>query len=287
MQEFEFIRTKSLQETLKILNKFGKEAKIIAGGTDLILDLRKEKLKEIEYIIDISALDELKYIKKEDNEIKIGGLTLHENIAKSSLINNKVSFLAKACSEVGSPQIRNRGTLAGNIATASPCADSVTPLVALDGILVIENIEAKREIPIVELIKGPYMSSINDNEIITEIKFAIPEIKTKSDFIKLARRNAVAKSRLNFACLAKQGVKGEIEKIKFVPGSVLPSPQHFNKVEEMLIGNKPNNDLLKKAGEMVAEEMINQSGYRWSTDYKKPVVKSLTFRILNSVLEVK
>lgn len=287
MQDFEFIRTNNLKETLKLLNKYGEKAEIIAGGTDLVIDLRKDKLKEIEYIIDISGLDKLRYIKKEDNKIKLGALALHADVAYNILINEEASLLAKACNQVGSPQIRNRGTLAGNIVTASPCADSVTPLVALDAILVIESSEGEREIPITELIKGPYMSSINANELITEIKFIIPEVKTKGNFIKLARRNAVSKSRLNFACLARQDDKGEIEELKLVPGSVVPIPQRFNDVEEMLIGEIPDKSLLEKAGEMTAKKMINQSGYRWSTEYKKPVVNSLTSRVLNSVLEVK
>lgn len=287
MQEFEFLSTKSLKEALKFMDENGKKTKVIAGGTDLMIDLRQYKFDNLEYILDISSLSQLQYINKTDNKIRVGGLTRHKDVTESKLIQNKASLLAEGCSQVGSPQIRNRGTLAGNIATASPCADSVSPLVALDAVVVLKSRDDKREIPLSKLIEGPYNTGIKDNELITEIYFTIPEDGVKSKFIKLARRNAAAKSRLNIACLAEQDNNGTINYLSLVPGSVTPCPQRFSEVEEMLLDEIPDEKLLKKAGDMVAKEMIKQTGYRWSTDYKKPAVTSLTSRVLHSVLEVK
>lgn len=286
LQEFNFLQPENYREALNLLNEYHGKSKIIAGGTDLIVDLRKEKYTDLKYLIDISKLDELEYIKEDGEYIKIGSYTNHKSITKSDLVNKYAKILTLGCSEIGSPQIRNRGTIGGNIITGSPCADSVTPLVALNAIIVIESKEQKREVPIEEFYEGPYRPKIKANELLKEVYFKKLDNSYQGDFIKVKRRNAVSKARINIAALGKIDQAGKVFDIRLAPGSITPKPQRFKSVEELVKGREPDNEIIEKMGQKVAEIMIDKSGYRWSTEYKRPVIRDLTKRILKTVLEV-
>jgi CO/xanthine dehydrogenase FAD-binding subunit len=136
MHKFHFINPKSLEEALECLNQYGKEAKIIAGGTDLLVQLRNEdhKLADVKFLVSIDSLSDLRQIQIDEDYISIGALVNHAEIASSKLILDRVNFLSKAASMIGSPQIRNRGTIGGNLINASPAADTVPVMIALDAI---------------------------------------------------------------------------------------------------------------------------------------------------------
>ncbi len=287
MQNFNFIRPNNLDEACDLLVRYKDKAKIIAGGTDLIIALREEKLANcLEIIIDISNLEELNHIKEEGKYIRIGSGVRHVEIAKNKLIKKYAPVLSMAASVVGSPQIRNRGTIVGNIITASPAADTIPALIVLDTKLVIRKGKEKRKMFLKDIFEGPNKVNLKSDEIVGEIFFEKLPLNAKSNFIKLARRNAVDKSRMNIAIVAQQNKKKEITDIRISVGSLTPIPQRFKDAEDLLLGEIPTQDLIQNAGKKIAEEMINKSGYRWSTEYKEPVVKSLIGRVLNRVLEV-
>lgn len=287
MQNFNFIRPNNLDEACDLLVRYKDKAKIIAGGTDLIIALREEKLANcLEIIIDVSNLKELNYIKEEGKYIKIGSGVRHTEIAKNKLIKKYAPVLSMAASVVGSPQIRNRGTIVGNIITASPAADTIPALIVLDTMLVIKKGKEKREMFLKEIFEGPNKVNLKSDEIVCEIFFEKLPLDAKSNFTKLARRNAVDKARMNIAAIAQQDKDRLITDIRISVGSLTPIPERFKDAEDLLLGEIPTQDLIQKAGKKIAEEMINKSGYRWSTEYKEPVVKSLIGRVLNRVLEV-
>jgi len=287
LQNFNFIRPNNLDEACDLLVRYKDKAKIIAGGTDLIIALREEKLANcLEIIIDISNLEELNHIKEEGKYIRIGSGVRHVEIAKNKLIKKYAPVLSMAASVVGSPQIRNRGTIVGNIITASPAADTIPALIVLDTKLVIRKGKEKRKMFLKDIFEGPNKVNLKSDEIVGEIFFEKLPLNAKSNFIKLARRNAVDKSRMNIAIVAQQNKKKEITDIRISVGSLTPIPQRFKDAEDLLLGEIPTQDLIQNAGKKIAEEMINKSGYRWSTEYKEPVVKSLIGRVLNRVLEV-
>jgi len=287
MQNFDFYRPSSLNEACDLLLNYKGKAKLIAGGTDLIIALREEKLPNcLEIIIDISNLEELNYVKEEGKYIKIGSGVRHAEIAKNKLIKKYAPILSMAASVVGSPQVRNKGTIAGNIITASPAADTIPALIVLDGILVIRKGKEKRKMFLKDVFEGPNKVNLKSDEMVCEIYFEKLPLDTKYDFIKLARRNAVDKSRMNIAVVAQQNKNKEITDIRISVGSLTPIPERFKDAEDLLLGEIPTQDLIQKAGKKIAEEMINKSGYRWSTEYKEPVVKSLVSRVLNRILEV-
>ena len=287
MQNFNFIRPDNLDKVCDLLVRYKDRVKLIAGGTDLIIALREEKLPNcLEIIIDISNLEELNYIKEEGKYIKIGSGVRHVEIVKNKLIEKYAPVLSIAASVVGSPQIRNKGTVVGNIITASPAADTIPALIVLDSILVIRKGKEKRKMFLKDVFEGPNEVNLKSDEIVGEIFFEKLPLGAKSDFIKLARRNAVDKSRMNIAVIAQQNKNKEIIDIRISVGSLTPTPERFKNAEDLLLGEIPTQDLIQKAGKKIAEEMINKSGYRWSTEYKEPVVKSLIGRVLNGILEV-
>jgi len=287
LQNFNFVRPDNLDEACDLLIRYKDKAKLIAGGTDLIIALREEKLPNcLEIIIDISNLGELNYIKEEGKYIRTGSGVKHAEIAKNKLIKKYAPILSMAASVVGSPQIRNKGTIAGNIITASPAADTIPALIVLDSILVIRKGKEKRNISLKDIFEGPNKVNLKSDEIVCEIFFEKLPLDTKFDFIKLARRNAVDKSRMNIAVVAQQKKNKEIIDIRISVGSLTPIPERFKNAEDLLLGEIPTHDLIQKAGKKIAEEMINKSGYRWSTEYKEPVVKSLINRVLNRIVEV-
>ena len=287
MQNFNFIRPDNLEEACDLLVRYKDRAKLIAGGTDLIIALREEKLPNcLEIIIDISNLEESNYIEEEGKYIRIGSGVRHAEIANNKIIKKYAPVLSMAASVVGSPQIRNKGTIAGNIVTASPAADTIPALIVLDSILVIRKGKEKRKMFLKDVFEGPNKVNLKCDEIVCEIYFEKLPLGAKSDFIKLTRRNAVDKSRMNIAVVAQQNKSKEITDIRISVGSLTPIPERFKNAEDLLLGEIPTQDLIQKAGKKIAEEMINKSGYRWSTAYKEPVVKSLIGRALNRILEV-
>jgi len=219
VQEFDFLRATDINNTCELLANKGKEIKLIAGGTDLMIDLKKNKLTdEIKYILDISKIEEINYIREEDDYIKIGALVTHTDISKNQLILENASFLCKAASKVGSPQVRNRGTIGGNIITASPAADIIPVLITLDASCVFRSKENERVEKIIDIFKKPNLTNIKNDEILCEIRFKKPDKKAREDFYKLTRRNAVDKARINIAVIALQNDLGLVEDIRISVG---------------------------------------------------------------------
>jgi len=287
LQNFNFIRPDNLDEACDLLVRYKDRAKLIAGGTDLIIALREEKLPNyLEIIIDISNLEELKYIKEEGKYIRIGSGVRHAEIVKNKIIKKYAPVLSMAALVIGSPQIRNRGTIGGNIITASPAADTIPVLMVLNTVLVIRKGKEKRKMFLKDVFEGPNKVNLKSDEIVCEIFFEKLPLDAKSDFIKLVRRNAVDKSRMNIAVVAQQNKNKEIIDIRISVGSLTPIPERFKDAEDLLLGEIPTQDLIQNAGKKIAEEMIKKSGYRWSTEYKEPVVKLLIGRVLNRIMEV-
>jgi len=282
MHKFRFINPQSLVEALEYLNQYGKEAKIIAGGTDLLIQLRNEddKLAGVKFLVNLGSLPDLRQIKIDEDYISIGTLVNHAEIASSELIWAKVSFLSKAASMIGSPQIRNRGTIGGNLINASPAADTVPVMIALDADVILQSLTGSRKLPVRELFLKPYETCIRHDEILTEIKFKCLPEGSKTSFLKIGRRNALVIARLNIAVSLKTDEKGIIKDIRIAPGSVMPLPCRAIEAEKLLIGQTPNEEIINRASKKVADIMVEKSGIRASTIYKKPVIEAITRRAI-------
>ncbi len=285
MTKRRFIKAGSLEEAVTLLGTHKDDCALVAGGTDLMVEIHKGSVTA-RNLIDISRLEELIFIREEKETISIGSATTHMECMEHDIIKQYAPVLSEACSRVGSPQIRNRGTLGGNIISAAACADTVPALIVLNAKCLLKSAKGTRELKVSELITGPNETVRNSDEICTAIVFEkIPE-GAGYEFIKLIRRNSVAKSRLTVAVIAQQDSDKRVTDIRISLGSTTPRPHRFTSAEELFHGNLPTEDLFREAGEKVSADMIAVTGNRWSTEYKKPVVEALTARALRAVLEV-
>lgn len=286
MKEFRFYQAEELGEALQLLS-LNEDAWVLAGGTDVIPGFRRGEGPEA--LVDISSLNQLSYCKEEEGRIKIGGLTSHEKLKTSPLLKDKVKALAVAAGAIGSPQIRNRGTIGGNICHASPAADTLPPLMVLGASVTLKSRrgerEIEREIPLEQLFQGPYKTYVRADEILVEVSFPTPSPGTSTSFYKLGRREALAVARMSMAVSLFKNEEGIIERITIVPGAVTPVPVLMESAGNLLTGERPTPFLLERAGELVEEEMLSITGVRPSSLYKRPVIRTITRRTITAALE--
>ena len=286
MLEFDFLKAENITDALKYLNRYNK-VKLIAGGTDVLVEMHKENFsnKELNYLLDISNIKEMKTINKNGDSIEIGALVTHSKLEKSPVINKNINILAQAAVTIGSTQIRNRGTIGGNLVNASPAADLLSPLIALKAIVVLKSVNGKRKLSLAEFITGPYNTDLKRNEMLTKIIVPNYGEHYYSVFKKIKRRKAVDIARLNMAVVTKLDKKNRFEDIRIVPGSATPSPQSFSEIEDELEGSNIHNLEYNKLTKKIAEEMVSITGKRWSTPYKKPAVGSLLKKSLKAIIK--
>lgn len=288
MFKYDYLRPASVKAACELLALHGESAKIIAGGTDLMVQIRDEdkKLANIKYVVDIGHLKEIKYIKGDEDIIRIGALASHTDIVKSGILQKFAPFFCEASNTVGSPQIRNIGTIGGSIGNASPASDPVPPLIALDAEVKVMSVSGERIVSLKSIFANSYKTTLGVDEIITEVSFKKMPDKAKSVFLKLGRRKALAISRMNVGVVVVLDDKGVVSDIRIAPGCIFAVPDRVKIAEDILIGKVPTRELLVEAGKKVSEEMINRTGIRPSTEFKKPAIEFLTTRALSQALEV-
>ncbi len=285
MLEYEFLRANNTDDAVQKLDNHNK-VKVIAGGTDILVEMHKEDIDndELDYLLDISNVNEFEFIRENEKNVEIGPLISHSELANNRLINKYYSVLAQAALTIGSTQIRNRGTIAGNIVNASPAADLLSPLIALNAKVLLKSINGERELSIPEFITGPYSTDLKENELLTKIIIPKSNDKYYSIFKKVKRRKAVDIARLNMAIVTKIN-NNKFEDIRIVPGSATPSPQAFSEIENLLEGKNINQLDYDYYKEKIAEEMVAITGERWSTPYKKPAIGSLLKKSLTGIVK--
>ena len=286
MISYDFFTTQKLEEALDYLDKLEK-VKVLAGGTDLLVDINKKspRLPPISYLLDISHLEVLKFIRLADHYVEIGSLITHSKLINEPLLNHNFPLLVKAARTIGSTQIRNRGTIGGNLVNASPAADLLPPLIALKAEVVLTSKKNERVLPLEEFLAGPYKTKIEANELLTKIKIPLLGDHYYTDFQKIGRRKALSIARLSIALVVKIDEKSIFQDARVVPGSATPYPQSLSKVEKAIDGKSINKIDLEEIGRIISEEMISITGVRWSTPYKKPTIAILLKRSLEKVIK--
>ncbi len=280
--ELAYVRPEKLDETLEFLEEYGGETEVVAGGTDVMVALRSGAL-QTGYLLDVSRLSELKGIAIHEDELWVGaGVTLSE-IYFSETLARFAPSLQKAAFTFGSKQIRNMATIGGNAGNASPCADTVPPLITHDTRTVLGNKNGERIVPIEELAIGPYRSAVRSDEVITRFILK-PSEGVFADFQKIVRRKAVATSRISMAVMAERDAKGKLTFIRLALGSMTPTPRRMREVEDFLMGKRPDEALLREAGRILATKIVEISGQRASTAYKEKAVQGLLMRMLYDLI---
>lgn len=277
----DFFQPDNLQAALTILADSGGQLRPLAGGTDLVPAVRQGELR-IKGFLDLSQLEELKGIKDDGREIHLGSLTTFSQLEFSPLIQKQVPLLAEAAASVGSPQIRNQGTVGGNIANASPAADTVTALVALEAQARLVASRVARTAPISDLLCDVGKTTIQPVELIQEVVFTAPPPGSKSGFIKLGRRKALAIARMNMAVIIT--LDGDfITRARVALGAVGPNPSRNLTLEGVLEGQRPSSSLLENFVSEAEREVARMLGPRPSAPYKREAVKGIARDLLTGL----
>ncbi len=286
MISYEFLTTQKTEEAINYLDKFSK-VHILAGGTDLLVNLYKEspRLPDFDYLLDISNITELKIVKSINNFIEIGPLVTHSRLINEPLIKNNFPVLAEAAYTIGSTQIRNRGTIGGNIVNASPAADLLPPLIALKAEVELTSGKGKKVLSLEDFLAGPYKTKLQANELLTKIKIPLLADNHYTDFQKIGRRKALSIARLSLALVTKIDEEGIFQDTRVVPGSATPYPQSLLVTEDAINGKSIFDIDVEEIGKITSKEMVSITGERWSTPYKKPTIAVLIKRALIKIIE--
>jgi CO/xanthine dehydrogenase FAD-binding subunit len=284
MERFGYVRAASLAEAVALLNEPGLRSRPLAGGTDLVL-LARVTPSPCDRVVDISLIPELHRIYQSGSRVVIGAAATYSEVIENALVSQTAPVLAEACRQVGAVQVRNLGTLGGNVANAAACADSLPALVCLDAVARVATLLGEQEWPVAELVRGPNRTLIPTGGLLVSLRYQVPHSGSRSTFIKLGRRNAMAISRLTVAALGRLNDEQRIAEARIVPGSATPQIRRFKATEESLLGQRPSQDLYQSAARLAAEEMAQLAGRRWSSEYKEPALTAMVARALAAVFE--
>ena len=278
----EYHRPRELRTALTLIGELQDHCRIIAGGTDIIPAIRKGILfPSFGHMVDLSFVKELSYIRKMDGWICIGPVTRLAEVGDSEMIREYVPILPEAIQHIGSLQIRNQGTIGGNLCNASPAADTAPPLLTLEAKVLLKSMKQERVIPLDQFFLGPGKTILAPGEILAEIQIPIPQNGGSFCFLKLGRRNAFTLSIVSVATWVKVE-KETFQAIRIALGAVAPTPKRALKTEEYLAGQKVSEETISSGAKLVSEEVQPISDVRASADYRKDMANILTRRAILS-----
>lgn len=281
LNHFEYFAPKTAAETLELLTRLGSKAKILAGGTDLMV-VMKSKAISPDYLIDINEVDEYKVIICEQGKgAVIGTNTKLAEIQFSEAIKAKYPALAYAAGEVGSSQIRHMASLGGNTCNASPAAETPTPLVALSAKVTVKSLSGERELPLEDFILGVRKLNLVEGEMLTRFVLPEPAQKSACRYAYMGRRDAMEIDCVNMAVnieLENDGLT--VNNVKLVMGSVYPRPLVSQVTPKLIIGQKLNDELIEMVAVAVQGEAKPIDDIRATAEYRLEIVKVLARRLL-------
>lgn len=280
--QFDHLRPASVAELLETLEQIPGSYQILGGGTDIIVDLRDGKLKT-EHLIDVKRIEAFRAVTDEGDCVRIGCAVTLSQIAEDPLVRQWAPALAQAVSKVGSVQIRNKGTLAGNIQTASPAGDGLNAAYALDGVVVLLSAAGQRRMALREYVCGPRRTLLKCGEVLAFIELP-KRVYAKEAFFKVGKRNALAISVVN-GVVAVDIKDGLVEDARISVGAVAPTPLRITAAEKMLHGKVLTSELAEEVGQLVSQSVHPISDIRASAEYRAYMAGTMVKRQLQRFME--
>jgi carbon-monoxide dehydrogenase medium subunit len=274
---FEYCKAKSLKEALSFLKEKSGRVRIVAGGSDFLTKIKKGQIPA-DIVLDMSEVRKLRYIEEDRDMIRIGSLATHNDIANSKVIKEKAHVLADAESLIGSTEIRNRGTIGGNLCNASPAADTAPPLLVLESNLKIARDGHERIVSLTDFFLGPGKTVLAPDEILTEIQIPFPS-KRGACFMKLGRRSMFTLSVVSAAASVSLD-SDRFEAVRIALGSVAPLPFRARKTEGYLVGKKAIEKRIGEASKIIRDEVEPITDVRGTAEYRREMSVVLTRRTL-------
>lgn len=281
----EYIAPQKIEEVLEILSKYGKEIKIIAGGTDLLVQYY-DRLYEVSAWLDLKNIEELKEIKIDQNQIEIGAMATHTQLESSADIKRYYPVLSQAAADIGSPQIRNRGTIGGNIVNASPAGDLLPALIAYRAQFKLLFNKKEVLIPAENFFIGPKKTILKPEQLLSKIVIPIPEQNTYSSWIKIGKRKALIVATVSLALVLSMAEDNKIIKeVKVCLGSVAPTPFEIMEIREKMIGRQFNQLDFNELGQLVEDRISPIDDIRGTKEYRQDVTKNIMINALKKIYE--
>ncbi len=285
MKYFEYFAPATLSEALYLLKRYNGRASVLAGGTDLLVQLKKRE-KSPDYVINlkrIPGLDSIKY--SEADGLRIGTLTtlsfIPQYITSDPILQDKFGLLATACNKVGTPQIRNMGTIGGNICQAGPSQDTPPALLALDAKLKLVSLDGERVVPIDGFFIDTFKTALTEGEVLTEILVPTPPPRNTACYQWRTKISSVDETLVGVAVMMVLDSNDICKDMRIALCSVAPTPFRAKRAEQVLCGKKITSKLVDQAGSIAAEE----TNPRGRADYRKKLSAVLVKRAINEAWE--
>jgi len=274
----EFLRPTTVPEVLEALAVRAGRARLLAGGTDLVVRI-KEGLETPGTVLALARCEELRGVREDGADLVIGSLTTHEELARSLFLRRCAPCLCDAAAEVGSVQIRHRGTIGGNIVNASPSADLVPPLHVLGATLLLRSRDAERQVPVEQFAVGPKATSIRPDELLVEIRFPRPAPGGLQSFAKLGQRRALACAKVSLAFRARREAD-RLRDVRIAFGAVAPTVLRARAAEGVLEGAVPTDEVVARAAAEAEREVCPIDDVRSTAWYRRAACGELLRRAI-------
>ena len=283
LPKFEFHEPSTLEEALKLLSQLGGNAKVLAGGTDLLVRM-KQKIDKPKHVISVARVPGMgEIIPRNTHSVTVGSAVTAGMLSRHELISDRFTPLALAAGRLGAPMIRNRATIGGNLVNARPAADLPPACMVLNAALKLKSIAGEREVPIVDFFTGPGESLIQPNELLLSISMETPPPWSGGSYMKLGARKTLEISMVNVAAmLTLDGPDGAIVNAHIALGAVAPTPVRAFAAEEIIVGQRPSEELFHRAGEVGVGVCSPISDHRGTMEYRCMMIEVLTRRALNA-----
>ena len=284
LPKFDYIAPRTIEEACSLLALHKGSARVMAGGTDL---LPKMKSREVapQYVIGLSAIPNLDYIEYDKGKgLRIGALATLAEVMSSPVVQERFSLLAEAISQMASVQVRNRGTVAGNLCNAVPSADTAPSLIVLGAKAKLVSPGKERTVPVEDLCVGPDVTCMTEGELLTEIQVPEPPPGSGGAYLKLTLRRAMDLAIVGVAAMVTRA-NGTCKDVKIALGAVAPTPIRAKKAEDILRGKALNDKITKEVAEAAMKEARPISDIRASEEYRRKMVGVLAQRAVKQAWE--
>ena len=279
----QFFAPQKIKEALETLFHYGKEIRVIAGGTDLLIQYY-DRLYEISNWLDLKNIEELKDIRIHKNQIEIGAMVTHTQLEKSQDIKKYFPILGQAAADIGSPQIRNRGTVGGNIVNASPAGDLLAPLIAYGAQFKLQSNLGEKIVPAEEFFIGPKKTILEPTQLLTRTILPLPSKKTYGCWIKVGKRKALIIATITLALVVEMAEDNKtVKDVRTCLGSVAPTPIEIKEIRKKMVEKNFNQLDFNQLGQIVEDKISPIDDIRGTREYRKDVAKEIMINALEKI----
>jgi CO/xanthine dehydrogenase FAD-binding subunit len=284
LPKFDYLEPDTIDEALSMLSQYKGRAKVIAGGTDILPKLKRREIKAPEYIIDLKGIPNLDYIKYDEvGGLRLGALVTIHAVETSPIVQERFGVLFQAAESMASTQVRNRGTIAGNLCNAVPSADTAPALLTLEASLKLASQKGERIVNIEDFFTGPNETVLTNEEILQEIHVPNLPPHSRGRYLKLTPRRSMDLAIVGVAVVvtAEDGICNDI---RIALGAVAPTPIRARRAEDIVRGQKLSDEVIERTARIAAEECRPISDHRASAEYRCDMVEVLTKQAIKQAI---